>query len=170
MDWRNPFENFRDRFLSFRNVRAYKLYVYRYRYIPYSVARIGEYINEVNKAWEGVEGINRGYFYAAYRDMGVEKGVQDWITKFFNAKLALHIGVSVWRGWLPLPFIGIVYRIDDYRYFQCGGFFGPEGAYDPETKMYERATLCGKFRFAEFKQEYYAGGNYDPLGYWEGAV
>ena len=170
MDWRNPFENFRDKYLSFKNVKAYKLFLWRYKYIPYSVGMAGDYIQKVNQVWEGVEGINKGPFYAAYRDMGVKDEIQPWITKFFNAKFSLHIGVSIWRGWLPLPFIGIVYRFDDYRYFQFGGIFGPEGNYDAGTETWERATLCGKCRLAEFKQEWLAGGNRDVLGCFEGLV
>lgn len=169
MDWRNPFENFRDKYCSFSNVRAYKLFLWRYDYVPYSAARIGEYMQRVRGVWEG-ESVPLNYFFTAYRDMGVKPGIQPWITKFFNARFSLHIGCSIWKGWLPLFYVGITYRIDDYRYFQMGGFFAPEGKYDASTGVWERATLCGKFRWADYKDEYYKGGNYDVLGLYEGLV
>jgi hypothetical protein len=167
MDWRNPFEDFRDKYLSFKNVKAYKLFLWRYNYIPYSVNN--EYREVVKKMWNGEE-VSLDSFCMAYRDMKVQKGVQPWITKFFNAKFSLHIGVSIWKGWLPLLFVGIVWRWDDYRYFQAGGFWGCEGAYDSQTNTWERAVICGKLRFADSKKEYIDGGNLDVFGNYEGLV
>lgn len=169
IDWRNPFENFRDKYCSFSNVKAYKLWLWRYNYVPFSVGKVGEYMDKVREQWAG-ESVPLGHFFSAYRDMGVKDGRQPWITKFFNAKFSLHIGVSIWKGWLPLPYIGIVLRYSPTRYFQFGGIFAPEGAFDSVTETWERATLCGKFRWAEYKSEYYKGGNYDVLDNYEGLV
>lgn len=169
MDWRNPFEDFRDRYLSFKNVRAYKLWVWRYNYVPYSLSRVSEYMDKVRAIWIR-EPVPLGKFFTAYRDMGVRSGIQPWITKFFNAKFSIHIGCSIVWKWLPLPYVGITYRMDEYRYFQIGGFFAPEGNYDAATNTWERATLCGKFRWAEYKAEYYKGGNFDVFGNYEGLV
>lgn len=169
MDWRNPFEDFRDKYLSFKNVKAYKLFLVRWGYIPFSPGKVVEYDTKVREIW-GAEDVPIQFFLAGqtYKDMGVKPGIQPWITKFFNARFSLQLGVSIWKGWLPLPFFGIVIRFTECRYFQMGGFFGPEGKYDPETNTFERATICGKFRFAEYKGEWYKGGNFDVYGFYEG--
>ena len=170
MDWRNPFEDFRDKYLSFANVKAYKLWLIRWGYIPYSPDRVTEYNAKVLDVWGSAEDVPLQFFWAGqtYRDMGVKKGIQPWITKFFNARFSLHVGVSIWKGWLPLPFLGVVIRLTERRYFQFGGIFGPEGKYDKETNTFERATICGKFRLAEYVSEYTEGGNFDVYGFYEG--
>jgi len=168
MDWRNPFEDWRDKYTSFSNVKARHLLIIRCGYIPYSSDRVVEYDTKVREMWRD-EDVPIDFFLAnqTYRDLKV-KGNNKWITKFFNARFSFNIGESMWRGWLPLPFIGIVIRFTERRYFQCGLGFGPEGKYDEEINTYERATLCGKFRLAEYKGEWYKGGNFDVYGFYEG--
>jgi len=167
MDWRNPFEDFRDKYLSFNDVRAYKLWVWRYGLIPYKEDELSTYTSTIANVLGRVPDPP---FVWAYRDMGVKKGIQPWITKFFNAKFSIHIGVSIWKRWLPLPFVGICYRINDANYFQMGGFFGPDGEADKETGLFAKCVICGKFRFANFITEFTEGGNYDVYGDYEGAI
>ena len=100
--------------------------------------------------------------------MKVVDGEQPWITKFFNARFSLHYGISVTQGGRRLPFIGLVFRFTERSYFQTGLGFGPEGKYDKETNTYERTTLSGKFRFGEYKKEWYSGNNFDVYGFYEG--
>lgn len=174
MDWRNPFEDFRDKYLSFTDVRSYKLWVWRYNYIPFSTDRILEYEAKIREVWgKEIPQVDLEQFMPAwqtYKYLMVIKGKQPWITKYFNAKFSIHLGVSypINHPWLKLPFIGIVYRWDEQNYFQFGLGFGPEGLHQNGTDIWERSTICGKFRFANFKDEYYKGGNFDVYGYYEG--
>jgi hypothetical protein len=176
MDWRNPFEDFRDKYLSFGPVKAYKLWVGRWGYIPYDPLLVPYYDKTVLSIWgDAIPQDEADKFTAkwdTYVDMKVVKGRQPWITKFFNAALSIHIGVSypTNRTWLKLPFLGVVIRWSKTSYFQFGGIFGPEGAHEKGTDVWERSTICGKFRFGEFKKEYLAGGNYDVYGFFEGVV
>jgi hypothetical protein len=174
MDWRNPFEDFRDKYLSFAPVTAYKLFLIRWGYIPYFKEKVDAYDARVKKVWgDEIPPEKVDLFMSrwdTYRDMGVEPGIQTWITKFYNARFSFHIGVSIWKGWLPLPFLGLVIRRSLENYFQAGIGFGPEGKHDNNTNVWERATICGKLRTASFKEEWHKGGNTDVYGYYEGTV
>jgi hypothetical protein len=170
MDWRNPFEDFRDKYLSFKGVIGYKLLALRVGLIQYDAAKVDEYRDKA-KAFYG-EYFTES-FVSAYRSMGVTWKVQPWDTKFYNARFSLHLGVSIWKGWLPLPFIGVCYRWNEARYFQTGIGFGPEGEShfnEKGQRCFERATLCGKFRLANSLTEYTKGGNFDVIGFYEGAI
>lgn len=169
MDWRNPFEEWRDKHLSAFNVKGYKVWLIRWGYIPYSPDKCTEYDMQVREIW-GEEDVPIQFFLAGqtYRDLGVIKGEQPWITKFFNARFSLHRGVSVTQSGWRLPFWGMVFRFTKRHYFQIGLGFGPEGKYNAETGTYERTTLSGKFRHGEYKGEWYKGGNFDVYGYYEG--
>jgi hypothetical protein len=170
MDWRNPCEAFRDKFLSFKNVRGYKLCALRFRYIPFAVDKRPEYEAIIRSVWrtEIPEDQIQQFIYA-YRDMGVKKGIQPWITKYLNAKLSLCINVSIWKGWLPLFHFGLSIRYSKENYFQFGFGFGAEGKIT-DTNLYERATICGKLRFGNFKHEYTDGGNFDVYDHYEGVI
>jgi hypothetical protein len=170
MDWRNPFEGFRDKYCSFKDVKGYKLFVLRVGFIPYEASRIPEYTEKV-KSYFGEH--YSPIFDGCYRDMNVTWKIQPWNTKFYNARFSLHLGVSIWRGWLPLPFIGLCFRWNEKTYFQAGLGFGPEGENrfdDQGRRCFERATICGKFRLANIMTEYTKGGNYDVYGFYEGAI
>ncbi|PKN71188.1 MAG: hypothetical protein CVU54_01845 [Deltaproteobacteria bacterium HGW-Deltaproteobacteria-12] len=169
MDWRNPFEGFRDKYLSFKNVKAYQLFLIRKGFIPYSLDRVAEYSAKVREIWgNSIPEDQLAQFCVAYRDMGVKRGVQPWITKFFNARLSFMIGVSIWKSWLPLLFVGLSIRYSAENYFQAGLGFGPEGTLT--DGVYERTTICGKFRFGNFIDEYIDGGNFDVYGIYEGMI
>lgn len=170
MDWRNPIEEFRDKYMSFKNVRGYKLCAIRFGYIPYSPFRVDEYRRKVREVLgDKVSSLQLELFTIAYRDMGVRRGIQPWISKYLNAKFSLCINASIWKGWLPLLHIGIAFHISDSKYVQIGGGFGAEGTVT-DTNLYERATICGKLRIGDFYKEWTDGGNYDVYGFYEGVI
>lgn len=171
MDWRNPFEDFRDKYLSPKNVKGYQLLALRLGYIPFSQDKVREYREKVEKFWAGqLPPLEIDFFVVGYRDMGVKKiiGVQPWITKYFNARLSIVFNVCIWKKWLVLPFFGISIRLTDNKYIQIGLGFGAEGTL--KDCVYERASMSGKFRIGNVRNEYFKGGNYDIIGLYEGII
>jgi len=170
MDWRNPFEDFRDKYMSFNNVRAYKLCAIRFGYIPYDAAKVEEYKKLIKTVLvNNVSDRNLQMFATAYRDMGVKWGIQPWITKYLNARFSISIGVSIWKHFLPLLHVGISFHTSPENYWQIGGGFGAEGKVT-DGNLYERTTICFKLRKGNFINEWKDAGNYDVYGYYEGVI
>lgn len=170
MDWRNPFEDFRDKYLSFKNVKAYKLCAIRFGCVKYDPAKVDEYKATIKRVLGNtVTPAQMEFFGIAYRDMGVKWGIQPWITKYLNAKFAFVLGVSLAGGWFPLLHFGLSFHTSAENYWQIGGGFGAEGTVT-DGNRYERTVICGKFRKGNFKKEWEDGGNYDVYGYYEGVI
>lgn len=170
MDWRNPFEDFRDKYLSPKNVKGYQLFLLRLGFIPYSIEKVPIYEKIIREYWNNsISESEVQFFISAYRDMKTKNGFQisSWITKFFNARFSFVINVAIWK-FIPLPYVGLSIRCSKEKYFQLGIGFGAEGKF--ENGIYERACLSGKLRIGDFRNEYIYGGNYDVYDIYEGIV
>lgn len=77
----------------------------------------------------------------------------------------LQIAVCMKYKFIPLPFIGMNIKFTKTRYFQFGIGWAPTKDGDKW-----KATMCAKFRLANYDKELAWNPGLEVFGYWEGKI
>jgi hypothetical protein len=161
---RNPAEVFRDSYAPFiiKDVKAYSIINLRIGYIPYSK------VTSPKTSFSVPMGDNKIKFGSDDRVHFDLRFFNPWFTKFCNARLFFQFALSFKWYVIPIPYVSLCIRLDDYKYFQFGLGWGAESHRD--LKVVD-AVLCGKLRYVNQKTSTENNwNNQDTIGFYEGTI